>query len=448
MATNSYFTQGTTGEQDLVEDLVIEQIKMFGKDVYYIPRTLVNEDTVFGEDSLSAFNGAHLIEAYIEDASGFRGDGDMFSKFGIRISDQVTFIISRKRFTEAVDDNATLIVEGRPNEGDLIHFPLANKTFEIQFVEHEVPFYQLGKIHVWGLRCELFEYSNEDFNTGVAEVDAVEVNFANAIKLVMDPGGSGDFTVGEEVVGDQFLAAATATQSGGVVQSVTVTDGGEGYNSAIPPTVTFSASTQGVVNAGSITASGAGHTTNQIYNTTGGSGTGLTIQGNGGGGLIGFTIINAGSGYQVGDIVQTDIAYPASIEITGITNHPAATGTATVDSAGLVTGITITSGGTGYSSTPTVTIDYSPKDNRAEVKSWDSTTRTLQVINRTGTFTTAEVITGLTSGAKWSPETFDTLNNVNSSYDQNRQIENDADNIVDWTEGNPFGEFGNFTGSI
>ena len=157
MATNSYFTQGTTGEQDLVEDLVIEQIKMFGKDVYYIPRTLVNEDTVFGEDSLSAFNGAHLIEAYIEDASGFRGDGDMFSKFGIRISDQVTFIISRKRFTEAVDDNATLIVEGRPNEGDLIHFPLANKTFEIQFVEHEVPFYQLGKIHVWGLRCELFD---------------------------------------------------------------------------------------------------------------------------------------------------------------------------------------------------------------------------------------------------------------------------------------------------
>ena len=112
MATNTYFTQGTTGEQDLTENLVIEQIKMFGKDVYYVPRTLVNEDTVFGEDSLSSFNGAYLIEAYIEDANGFRGDGDLFSKFGVRISDQVTFIISRKRFTEAVDDNATLIVEG------------------------------------------------------------------------------------------------------------------------------------------------------------------------------------------------------------------------------------------------------------------------------------------------------------------------------------------------
>ena len=97
---------------------------------------------------------------------------------------------------------------------------------------------------------------------------------------------------------------------------------------------------------------------------------------------------------------------------------------------------------------PTVVIDYSPKDNRAEVKSWDSATRALQVINRTGTFTTAEVITGLTSGAQWSPETFDTLNNVSSNYDQNRQIEDAADDIIDWTEGNPFGEAGNFTGSI
>ena len=371
MATNSFFTQGTTGEQDLVGSLVTEQIKMFGKDVYYIPRTLVDRDSVFEEDSLSAFNGAYLIEAYIEDATGFRGDGDMFSKFGVRISDQVTFIISRERFTAAVDDNAQLIVEGRPNEGDLIHLPMANKTFEIQFVEHEVPFYQLGKVHVWGLRCELFEYSDEDFNTGVAEIDAVEQLFDNSIKLVMDPGGTGDFTVGEEVVGDEFLAKATSAITGDAVSGATISDGGAHYKVATPPTVTI----------------------------TGGGGTG-------------------------------------------------ATATATVSASGIVNAITITAGGSGYTSAPTVTIDYSPKDNRAEVKSWDSSTRSLSVINRTGTFTTAEVITGLTSGAKWSPETFDTLNNVNSSYDQNREIENDADNIVDWSEGNPFGEFGNFTGSI
>ena len=151
MALNSFFTQGTTGEQGLVQDLVDEQIKMFGKNVYYIPRTLVKEDSVFGEDTLSKFEGAFEVEVYLEDAGGFRGDGDIFSKFGVRIQDQVTFIISRRRFTAAVDDNATLIVEGRPNEGDLIHFTMVNKTFEIQYVEHEQPFYQLGNQYVWGL---------------------------------------------------------------------------------------------------------------------------------------------------------------------------------------------------------------------------------------------------------------------------------------------------------
>ena len=216
MATNTYFTQGTTGEQDLVGSLVVEQIKMFGKDVYYIPRTLVKSDDTFGEDTLSKFTGAFLLEAYIEDASGFRGDGDMFSKFGVRISDQVTFIVSRTRFTEAVDDNAQLIVEGRPNEGDLIHFPMANKTFEIQFVEHEVPFYQLGKVHVWGLRCELFEYSDEDIDTGVAAVDQIEVDFSVAVTVNFATGGSGDFTVGEVVAGG--TSNVTAEVSLGILQ--------------------------------------------------------------------------------------------------------------------------------------------------------------------------------------------------------------------------------------
>ena len=291
MATNSFFTQGTTGEQDLVGSLVTEQIKMFGKDVYYIPRTLVDRDSVFEEDSLSAFNGAYLIEAYIEDATGFRGDGDMFSKFGVRISDQVTFIISRERFTAAVDDNAQLIVEGRPNEGDLIHLPMANKTFEIQFVEHEVPFYQIGKVHVWGLRCELFEYSDEDFNTGVAEIDAVEVNFANAVSVNVADGGTGDFVAGEIVTGGNS-------------------------------------------------------------NVT------------------------------------------------------------------------------------------------AEVKTWNSATRQLVVYNRSGIFSIPETITGNTSGAAWTSATYNTLNNMNSETDQNFTLETQADAILDFTESNPFGDFGNSGGTL
>ena len=432
-------------EQKFIENLVVESIEIYGQDIYYVPRTLVNRDTVFGEDSDSTFDSARAIRAYVNNVEGWEGQGELLSKFGIRVEDKTTFIFSREKFTEKVDDLETLIVEGRPNEGDLIWFPITKHLFEIKFVEVERPFYQLGRNFVWECQCELFEYSDEELDTGVTEIDAIETTFANAIKLVMDAGGSGDFTVGEDVVGDQFLAAATATQSGGVVQSVTITDGGGGYKSATPPTVTFSASTQGAVNAGTITVSGAGHTTNQIYNTTGGSGTGLTIRGNGGGGLIGFTIINAGSGYQVGDVIQTDIANPASIEITGITNHAAATGTATVDSAGLVTGITITSGGTGYSSAPTVTIANSPKDVRAEVKSWNSSTRELQLINRSGTFNTAETVRGETSGALWSPESYNTLNNVNSEFDQNYTFETEDDDIIDFTETNPFGTIGSTT---
>ena len=291
MATNPYFTQGTTGEQDMHESLVIEQIKMYGKNVYYIPRTLVKTDSVFGEDTMSKFEGAFEIEAYIEDNTGFRGDGDMFSKFGVQIADQATFVISRTRFTTAVDDNATLIVEGRPNEGDLVYFPMANKIFEIQFVEYEVPFFTLGKQYTWGLRCELSQYSDEDIDTGITEVDAVEVNYANAISVNVADGGSGDF-VAEEIV-------------------------------------------------------------------------------------------------------------------------------------------------TGGNSNVTAT-----------VKSWNSATRQLVVYNRSGIFSIPETLTGNTSSAAWTSATYNTLNNVNDESQANFVIETQADGIIDFTEGNPFGEFGNKGSSI
>ena len=236
MATNTYFTQGTTGEQDLTQSLVNEQIKMFGRDVYYIPRTLVKQDTVFGEDTMSKFEGAYLIEAVIEDNSGFRGDGDMFTKFGVQIADQATFVISRTRFTEAVDDNATLIVEGRPNEGDLVYFPMANKIFEIQFVEYEVPFFTLGKQYTWGLRCELFQYSDEDIDTGITEVDAIEVNYANAISVNVAEGGSGDFVAEEIVTGGNSNVTATVKSWNSATRQLVV------YNRsgifAIPETLT------------------------------------------------------------------------------------------------------------------------------------------------------------------------------------------------------------------
>ncbi len=361
---------GSSQEQMFMGNLIIESIELYGQDIYYLPRTYVNKDTIFQEVESSNFTQALAIRAYVNNVEGWEGQGELLSKFGVRIEDKTTFIFSRTKFTEKVDDNAVLNVEGRPNEGDLIWFPTTKHLFEIKFVEAERPFYQLGKGYVWECQCELFEYSDEQLDTGVAAIDAIETAFANSIKLVMDAGGSGDFTVGEEIVGDLYLAAATAAITGDAVSSFTITDGGEHYKSALPPTVTI----------------------------TGGGGSG-------------------------------------------------ATGTAVVSATGIVTGITVSSGGTGYTSAPTVTIDYSPKDSRAEVKSWNSSSRELQVINRTGTFNTSETIKGVTSGALWSPESYNTLNNTNTadSIDQNYSFETADDDIIDFTEGNPFGTVGSTT---
>ena len=374
MPTSPYFPTyyaGHSGEQGLVQDLVDEQIKLFGTDIYYIPK-IVLQDSTLDEVRYTKYQEQFQIEMLLQNVTGFGDNAEFISKFGLRITDEVVFRVSTRRWDQEVAEHSpNLTVTSRPNEGDLLYFPLTQDIYEIKFVGKEEPFFQFGKIQFYAITAEIYEIGSDDFDTGVAEIDAVEQLFDNAIKLFMDPGGTGDFIVGEEIVGDEFLAKATSTITDNAVTSITITDGGAHYKVATPPSVTIS----------------------------GGGGSG-------------------------------------------------ATATATVSSTGIVNGITITSGGSGYTTAPTVVIDYSPKDNRAEVKSWDSTTRALQVINRTGTFTTAEVITGLTSGAKWSPETFDTLNNVNSNYDQNRQIEDDADNIVDWSESNPFGEFGNFTGSI
>ena len=377
MPTSPYFPtyyKGDSDEQNLYQDLVDEQIKLFGTDIYYLPRTMLQDNTL-EEVRYSKYQEQFQIEMLLQNVSGFADGAEFVSKFGLKITDEVVFRVSTRRWDQVVAaENPTLTFDGRPNEGDLLYFPLTTDIYEIKFVEKESPFFQFGKIQFYTITAELYEIGSDDFNTGVEEIDDVEFQFASSIKLVMDPGGVGNFTIGEEVVGDEFLAKASATidSNTNVVDSITITDSGLHYNSAIPPTVTI----------------------------TGGGGNG-------------------------------------------------ATATASVSSTGLVTGILITNPGTGYTSAPTVTIDYSPKDNRAEVKSWDAVTRTLEVINRTGTFTTAEVITGQTSGAKWSPESFDTLNNTSSTYyAQNREIEDSADEIIDWTEGNPFGEYGNSTGSI
>ena len=279
---------GSAQEQKFMENLVVESIEIYGQDIYYVPRTLVNRDTVFGEDSDSQFDSARAIRAYVNNAEGWEGQGELLSKFGVRIEDKTTFIFSREKFKEKVDDLETLNVEGRPNEGDLIWFPITKHLFEIKFVEVEKPFYQLGKGYVWECQCELFEYSDEEINTGIADLDAIETAFANAITVGLVAGGSGDFTAGETVTG----------------------------------------------------------------------------------------------------------------------------GTSNVT---------------------------------AEVKSWDSSTRTLIVINRSGTFTIPETITGGSSSASWTTASYNTINNQNTEFDQNYDFETLDNDIIDFTETNPFGTVGSIT---
>ena len=192
---------GTNAEQNLLNDLITESIDIYGQDVYYIPRTLVKEDILFTEDTMSTFNGAYLIRAYCNTVDGWEGQGDLLSKFGIRIEDKTTFVVSRRRFQSAVDTSADLIVDGRPNEGDLIWTPWASSLYQITFVEHEKPFHQLGKGYVWEIKCELFEYSHEDLNTGIVEVDNIEDAESYSLDLTFAAGGTGNYTVGEVVTG-------------------------------------------------------------------------------------------------------------------------------------------------------------------------------------------------------------------------------------------------------
>jgi len=189
MATNVYFSQGKRSEQRLYEDIIIESLKIYGQDVYYMPRDILNENKIFGEDIPSRFNSSYKIEMYIENVEGFDGEGDLFTKFGVEIRDQATFIVARKRWNDAVKryDNEIPSTQVRPNEGDIIYLPLSNSMFQIMHVEHEQPFYQLKDLPTYKLRCELFEYTGEELDTGIDVIDNIEHDDSYRIELTTTP---------------------------------------------------------------------------------------------------------------------------------------------------------------------------------------------------------------------------------------------------------------------
>jgi hypothetical protein len=189
---------------------------MYGQDVYYLPRDIVNEDSILNEDVPSKFNSSHKIEMYIENVEGFDGEGDLFTKFGVQIRDAATFIVARKRWEQTVRRYDNEIQSVRPIEGDLIYLPLTNKLFEIMHVEHEQPFYQLSNLPTYKLRCELFEYNDEDLDTGIEQIDDIE-NLGFTIDLTMEDSGSIGFIVGNTV--SQVLSSGV-TVTGEITQYV------------------------------------------------------------------------------------------------------------------------------------------------------------------------------------------------------------------------------------
>ena len=183
MTRNVYFSHGTRNEQFLVEDLIVESLSIYGQDFFYIPRSLVSKDEILGEDRLSEFKTAYPIEMYMERVDGFEGQGAFIQKFGLMMEQSATLVVARRRWEQLVGRFNQTQIPTRPCEGDLIYYPLSGGLFEIKFVQHQDPFYQLGKLYVYKLQVELFQYASERINTGIPEID----NFEDLKSLAVDP---------------------------------------------------------------------------------------------------------------------------------------------------------------------------------------------------------------------------------------------------------------------
>ena len=218
MPTNVYFSTGTTSEQKLYEDLIIEQLKIYGQDVYYLPRKLANKDTIFGEDPASSFDDSYIIEMYVDNTDGYMGEQEIIKKFGLELRDDIKFTVSKLRWETLVSNNSDLQNTTRPNEGDLVYFPTTKAFFEIQFVEHEQPFYQQSALPVYKLSCTKWEYSSERIDTGITEIDATEdalstdtMNFQ--FSLETGTSASGAITLESDIGDNNYLINESFTMA-------------------------------------------------------------------------------------------------------------------------------------------------------------------------------------------------------------------------------------------
>ena len=218
MALNPFFLQGSSGEQRLIQDLINEHLKIYGVDVIYIPRKFVRKQTIIREIQSSKFNDNYAIEAYINNYDGYTGQGDILSKFGVSLKDELSLVISKERFEDFIspfletNNDDEIVLSSRPREGDLVYFPLGERLFEVKFVEHEVNFYQLGKLYMYELKCELFEYEDEVIDTSIEEIDT----------QIKDEG----YITTLQLIGTGSTATATATINTGYVRQIFLNNDG------------------------------------------------------------------------------------------------------------------------------------------------------------------------------------------------------------------------------
>ena len=382
MALNPFFLQGSQSEQRLVQSLINEQLKIYGVEVTYIPRKFVRKQTIIKEVQSSAFDDNFLLEAYVNTYEGYGGQGDIMTKFGVSLRDELTLTISRERFEDFIspflESDEDYELASRPREGDIIFFPLGARLFEVKFVEHEEPFYQLGKNYVYQLKCELFEYEDEVIDTGIDIIDSQleDTGYISTLQLIG--------------TGVTATANATINPSGrGYIREIVLNNDGSGYSSTPNVAISTAPFAAGNVNATAVaitttrsgifsidrillTNAGAGYTTPPTVTITGGGGVGAAAtaaveQSNFG--IVDFTITNNGVGYAAKPIVT----------ITGISTSPAAA-EVNLLADNTISDILLKNAGIGYTIAPTITI-ASPS-----------------LISGVGNFERGEVVRGMSSG--------------------------------------------------
>ena len=478
MPLNPFFLQGSPNEQFLVQDLINEHIQMHGVEVFYLPRKIFKTDNIIREIQSSKFDDVFTIEAYINNFDGYAPDSDIMTKFGLRLKNEISLTISRERYEEFIapflEGISSGIREGRiteydfadlitrPKEGDLIYFPLGERLFEIKRVEHEKPFYQLGSSYTYELSCELYEYENELIDTAIDEVD----------NTVEDEGYITSLTL----VGTARTATVTAGISSGAVSEIFLNNDGSGYQTA--PTITFSSPPVGFITATAVgittrvanvqsllrielTNAGSGYVTPPTITISGGSGTGAAATCSIGGTLFSVSSLNItdrGNGYATAPVVT--IGSPG----TGTT----ATAIVTINANTEVDSIRILNAGIGYTEgvAPTVSVAgfstigvgtyiYNEivtgelSGTTARVRDFRTVNSpipgvlpvtSLRVSLNTGKFSAGEIIVGSISSARYVVSDYDT-ESYDNPYDVNEEIETEADDILDFTESNPFGTY-------